>query len=155
MGVLEIAKGMGVTLGKLFQKPVTVSYPEERATMLATLAAGMQPGDTLLLGTDLVKDRSRLVAAYDHRHVFIDPDPDPDVGFAERKRLFDLAGSSWNDYDRAKISAYAAAVIFEHGGDSRYVSGARVRCHQPLDQLLADERSGYLWLGHPRQWRAH
>jgi glutamate dehydrogenase len=53
----------------------------------------------------LLSDRIRLVAAYDHRHVFIDPDPDPDVGFAERKRLFDLAGSSWNDYDRAKISA--------------------------------------------------
>ena len=33
MGVLDIAKGMGVTLGKLFQKPVTVSYPEERATL--------------------------------------------------------------------------------------------------------------------------
>src|SRR5215218_8687815 len=52
----------------------------------------------------LLSDRIRLVAAYDHRHIFIDPDPDPDVGFAERKRLFELAGSSWNDYDRAKIS---------------------------------------------------
>ena len=52
----------------------------------------------------LLSDRIRLVGAYDHRHIFIDPDPDPDVGFAERKRLFDLAGSSWNDYDRAKIS---------------------------------------------------
>ncbi len=52
----------------------------------------------------LLSDRIRLVGAYDHRHIFIDPDPDPDVGFAERTRLFDLAGSSWNDYDRAKIS---------------------------------------------------
>jgi glutamate dehydrogenase len=52
----------------------------------------------------LLSDRIRLVGAYDHRHIFLDPDPDPDVGFAERKRLFDLAGSSWNDYDRAKIS---------------------------------------------------
>ena len=52
----------------------------------------------------LLSDRIRLVAAYDHRHVFIDPDPDPDVGFAERKRLFELPGSSWDDYDRAKIS---------------------------------------------------
>ena len=50
----------------------------------------------------LLSDRIRLVAAYDHRHIFIDPDPDPDAGFAERKRLFDLAGSSWNDYDRAQ-----------------------------------------------------
>jgi glutamate dehydrogenase len=52
----------------------------------------------------LLSDRIRLVGAYDHRHVFLDPDPDPDVGFAERKRLFELAGSSWDDYDRAKIS---------------------------------------------------
>ena len=52
----------------------------------------------------LLSDRIRLVGAYDHRHIFIDPDPDPDVGFAERQRLFGLAGSSWNDYDRAKIS---------------------------------------------------
>ena len=37
----------------------------------------------------LLSDRIRLVAAYDHRHVFIDPDPDPAVGFAERKRLFE------------------------------------------------------------------
>ncbi|MEX2196599.1 MAG: NAD-glutamate dehydrogenase domain-containing protein [Thermoleophilaceae bacterium] len=52
----------------------------------------------------LLSDRIRLVAAYDHRHVFIDPDPDPDSGFAERRRLFELAGSSWDDYDRAKLS---------------------------------------------------
>src|SRR3954463_15263855 len=52
----------------------------------------------------LLSDRIRLVAAYDHRDIFIAPDPDPDAGFAERRRLFELAGSSWNDYDRAKIS---------------------------------------------------
>jgi glutamate dehydrogenase len=52
----------------------------------------------------LLSDRIRLVAAYDHRHVFIDPDPDPDRGFAERKRLFELAGSSWDDYNRELIS---------------------------------------------------
>ena len=52
----------------------------------------------------LLSDRIRLVGAYDHRHVFIDPDPDPDAGFAERKRLFELPGSSWDDYDREKIS---------------------------------------------------
>jgi L-histidine N-alpha-methyltransferase len=39
--------------------------PAERAEMLATIAAGMRSGDALLLGTDLVKDRARLVAAYD------------------------------------------------------------------------------------------
>src|SRR3954451_7596062 len=52
----------------------------------------------------LLPDRIGLVAAYDHRHLFIDPDPDPDRGFAERKRLFEFAGSSWDDYDRELIS---------------------------------------------------
>ena len=52
----------------------------------------------------LCSEQIRLVAAYDHRHVFIDPDPDAATGFAERKRLFDLAGSSWDDYDRERIS---------------------------------------------------
>jgi len=44
------------------------------------------------------------VAAYDHRHIFIDPDPDAATGFAERKRLFETPRSSWDDYDRSLIS---------------------------------------------------
>ncbi len=46
-----------------------------------------------------------LIAAFDHRHVFIDPDPDPERSWAERKRLFDLPRSSWADYDPALVSA--------------------------------------------------
>ncbi len=46
-----------------------------------------------------------LVGAFDHRHVFIDPTPDPAASFVERKRLFDLPRSSWDDYDRSLISA--------------------------------------------------
>jgi len=46
----------------------------------------------------------RLVAAFDHRDIFIDPDPDPAVSFAERRRLFDLPRSSWQDYDKSKLS---------------------------------------------------
>ncbi|WP_291133629.1 NAD-glutamate dehydrogenase domain-containing protein [Erythrobacter sp.] len=45
-----------------------------------------------------------LVAAFDHRHIFLDPDPDPAASWAERKRLFDLPRSSWDDYDKALIS---------------------------------------------------
>jgi glutamate dehydrogenase len=56
----------------------------------------------------LLSDRIRLVAAYDHRHIFVDPDPDAARGFAERRRLFELSPthpSSWDDYDREAISA--------------------------------------------------
>ena len=53
----------------------------------------------------LLSEHIKLVAAFDHRHVFLDPDPDPAVSFAERRRLFDLPRSSWADYDPALLSA--------------------------------------------------
>jgi glutamate dehydrogenase len=46
----------------------------------------------------------RLVAAFNHRYVFLDPDPDPAASFAERARLFELPRSSWADYDAAVLS---------------------------------------------------
>ncbi len=52
----------------------------------------------------LLSPQIRLVAAFDHRHVFIDPDPDPEASFAERERLFRLGRSSWDDYDRGCLS---------------------------------------------------
>lgn len=56
-------------------------------------------GNGMLLSREI-----RLVAAFDHRHVFIDPDPDPESSFEERKRIFEMGRSSWDDYDRAKLS---------------------------------------------------
>ena len=53
----------------------------------------------------LLSEHIQLVAAFDHRHVFLDPDPDPAKSFAERRRLFELPRSSWADYDAAHISA--------------------------------------------------
>ncbi len=52
----------------------------------------------------LLSRHTRLVAAFDHRHVFLDPAPDADVSFAERERLFALPRSSWADYDAALLS---------------------------------------------------
>lgn len=57
-------------------------------------------GNFVLLSPSL-----RLVAAFDHRHIFIDPTPDAEVALAERRRLFALARSSWADYDPAKLSS--------------------------------------------------
>jgi glutamate dehydrogenase len=53
----------------------------------------------------LLSEHIKLVAAFDHRHVFVDPDPDPAASFAERRRLFALPRSSWADYDHTLISA--------------------------------------------------
>jgi glutamate dehydrogenase len=52
----------------------------------------------------LLSKCTRLVAAFDHRHIFLDPDPDPAKSWAERKRMFDLPRSSWADYDKTLIS---------------------------------------------------
>src|SRR5204862_2751912 len=52
----------------------------------------------------LLSEHTRLVAAFDHRHIFIDPHPDAATSYAERRRLFDLPRSSWDDYDRSKLS---------------------------------------------------
>ena len=52
----------------------------------------------------LCSPQTRLIAAFDHRHVFIDPDPDPAVSYPERQRLFRLSHSSWEDYDRDCLS---------------------------------------------------
>jgi glutamate dehydrogenase len=53
----------------------------------------------------LLSEHIRLVAAFDHRHIFLDPDPDPATSYAERRRLFDLSRSTWEDYNAELISA--------------------------------------------------
>jgi glutamate dehydrogenase len=68
------------------------------------VGVGDMSGDVFGNGM-LLSQQIRLVAAFDHRHVFIDPTPDPATSSAERRRLFDLARSSWDDYDRSLISA--------------------------------------------------
>ncbi len=65
---------------------------------------GDMSGD--VFGNGMLLSRSmRLVAAFDHRHIIIDPNPDPGPAYDERLRLFKLPRSSWDDYDRALLSA--------------------------------------------------
>jgi glutamate dehydrogenase len=75
------------------------------ATTNFTVAGiGDMSGDVFGNGM-LLSEHTQLVAAFDHRHVFIDPDPDAARSFAERRRLFGLPRSSWADYDAGLISA--------------------------------------------------
>ncbi len=71
--------------------------------LFTCVGIGDMSGDVFGNGM-LLSRQTRLVAAFDHRHVFIDPDPDPTKSWAERKRLFDLPTSSWADYDAKLIS---------------------------------------------------
>src|SRR5690606_2112748 len=52
----------------------------------------------------MLSPATRLVAAFDHRDIFLDPDPDPTSSLTERRRLFALPRSSWQDYDKTLIS---------------------------------------------------
>ncbi len=67
------------------------------------VGVGDMSGDVFGNGM-LLSEHIRLVAAFDHRHIFIDPDPVAGLSFAERRRLFGLARSSWADYDTSLIS---------------------------------------------------
>ena len=68
------------------------------------VGVGDMSGDVFGNGM-LLSNALRLIAAFDHRHIFLDPDPDPLASHAERARLFALPRSSWDDYDRAVLSA--------------------------------------------------
>ncbi|MGB5532733.1 MAG: NAD-glutamate dehydrogenase domain-containing protein [Acidimicrobiia bacterium] len=70
---------------------------------ITVVGVGDMSGD--VFGNGMLLSRSiKLVAAFDHRHIFIDPDPDPERSYAERERLAHLGRSSWDDYDRELIS---------------------------------------------------
>jgi glutamate dehydrogenase len=74
-----------------------------QATPFTVVGVGDMSGDVfgngMLLSTEI-----RLVGAFDHRHIFLDPDPDPATSYAERRRMFELPRSSWEDYDRSLLS---------------------------------------------------
>jgi len=67
------------------------------------VGVGDMSGDVFGNGM-LLSEHIQLVAAFDHRHIFLDPKPDTAASFAERARLFALPRSSWDDYDHALIS---------------------------------------------------
>ncbi len=75
-----------------------------QAEPFTVVGIGDMSGDVFGNGM-LLSRQIHLLAAFDHRHVFLDPDPDPAVSFAERQRLFALPRSSWADYDTKLISA--------------------------------------------------
>jgi glutamate dehydrogenase len=75
-----------------------------QTTPFTVVGVGDMSGDVFGNGM-LLSPEIRLVAAFDHRDIFIDPDPRPAVALAERRRLFELPRSSWQDYDAKKISA--------------------------------------------------
>ncbi|SMF65343.1 NAD-glutamate dehydrogenase [Allosphingosinicella indica] len=70
---------------------------------ITVVGCGDMSGDVFGNGM-LLSKALKVIAAFDHRHIFLDPNPDPAASWVERKRMFDLPRSSWDDYDKALIS---------------------------------------------------
>ncbi|WP_158846293.1 NAD-glutamate dehydrogenase [Saccharothrix deserti] len=123
----EVSKSYGFWLGDAFASGGSVGYDHKAMGITAkgawesvkrhfrelnvdtqsqeftVVGVGDMSGDVFGNGM-LLSEHIRLVAAFDHRHIFIDPNPVAAPSYAERKRLFELPRSSWDDYDRSLIS---------------------------------------------------
>jgi glutamate dehydrogenase len=99
------------------------------------VGCGDMSGDVFGNGM-LLSQAIKLVAAFDHRHIFIDPDPDPATSWKERKRLFDLPRSSWADYDTKLISKGGA--VFPRSMKKIELSQAAMRALGIEDADLKD-----------------
>ena len=124
----EIAQQYGYWLGDAFASGGSAGYDHKKMGItargawesvkfhFATLGVNVDRDDFTVAGIGdmsgdvfgngmLLSEHIKLVAAFDHRHIFLDPMPDPAASFAERQRMFELPRSSWADYAPALISA--------------------------------------------------
>ena len=100
---------------------------------LVVIGIGDMSGD--VFGNGLLRSSHlKLVAAFDHRHIFLDPDPDPVESYTERARLFALPRSSWDDYDRELISA---------GGGVFARTAKHIDLSPEMQRVLATDRSTF------------
>ncbi len=95
-----------------------------QASAFTVVGVGDMAGD--VFGNGMLQSRHiRLLAAFNHLHIFVDPTPDATTSYAERERLFHLPRSSWADYDRALISP--GGEVFERTAKSVAISAEMQR----------------------------
>jgi glutamate dehydrogenase len=123
------------------------------ATPITTIGVGDMSGD--VFGNGMLLSRTlKLVAAFDHRDIFLDPNPDLDTALSERLRLFNLPRSSWADYDVAKISAGGGvfsrqAKVITLSPEIRAVLGITQEKVTPVEliRLILQAPVDLLWFG--------
>src|SRR5687768_3579130 len=117
------------------------------------VGVGDMSGDVFGNGM-LLSEHIKLLGAFDHRHVFVDPDPDPSRSLAERRRLFEMPRSSWADYDPAALSTGGA--VFERSAKQVALSdeaaalfklGKKKVTPNELIQAILTAEVELLWLG--------
>jgi glutamate dehydrogenase len=99
-------KKMGITAKGAFEAVKRHFYEmchDMNTTPVTMVGVGDMSGDVFGNGA-LLSRQLKVLAAFDHRHIFLDPAPDVEVSFKERARMFALPRSSWEDYDKALIS---------------------------------------------------
>lgn len=120
-------------------------------TDFTVVGIGDMAGDVFGNGM-LLSPHIKLVAAFNHLHIFIDPDPNPVTGLAERQRLFDLSRSSWADYDKSLISK--GGGVFNRNAKSiivskemKHVFGIKQAAIEPneLIRLILQAKVDLLW----------
>jgi glutamate dehydrogenase len=133
----DVAKAYGFWLGDAFASGGSVGYDHKamgitargtwesvkrhfremgvdtQAEDFTVVGIGDMSGDVFGNGM-LLSKHIRLVAAFDHRHIFLDPDPDAATSWEERRRLFELPRSSWEDYDKSLISEGGGVYSRKH-----------------------------------------
>ncbi|NRR32059.1 NAD-glutamate dehydrogenase [Oxalobacteraceae bacterium] len=100
-------KKMGITAKGAFEAVKRHFYEldhDMNTTPITMVGVGDMSGDVFGNGV-LLSRQLKVLAAFDHRHIFLDPTPDVAVSFAERERMFALPRSSWEDYNKELISA--------------------------------------------------
>ncbi len=112
-----------------------------QATPFTVAGVGDMSGDVFGNGM-LLSPHIRLVAAFDHRHIFIDPSPDTAASLAERRRLFELPRSSWMDYDKSLLSAGGGiydrtAKSIALSAEARQVLGIEAPATTPVELMRA------------------
>ncbi|KLK92080.1 NAD-glutamate dehydrogenase [Microvirga vignae] len=149
-------KKMGITARGAWEavkrhfREIDIDIQKEPVTVAGV---GDMSGD--VFGNGMLLSRAlKLVAAFDHRDIFLDPNPDPELSFKERERLFNLARSSWQDYDKSLISN--GGGVFSRSAKSIPLS-AEVQALLDLDKAEATPAEvmtavlkanvGLLWFG--------
>ena len=133
------AKGAWVSVQRHFREK-GINIQQEDFTVIGI---GDMSGDVFGNGM-LLSEHIRLVAAFNHLHIFVDPDPDPTQSFIERKRLFESPQLSWNDYDKKIISQgggvfsrQAKSIVITQEMRARFdIKGSRMTPNELINALL-------------------
>jgi len=127
------AKGAWVCVRRHFKE----LGPDPEKDEITAVGVGDMSGDVFGNGM-LLSKTMKLLAAFDHRHIFLDPQPDPAASWQERQRLFELPRSSWEDYD-TKLISDGGGVISRQSKSIKLTTEVKAMLGIDEDEVSPDE----------------